>query len=494
MMLKYEGIINNFNNINCLCIGDIMLDIFVYGKVDRISPEAPVPILNFKSEKKMLGGCGNVIANLSSLGCNTTFIGVVGEDKEGEEISSILSSINCKYKFIKPEGRPTTVKKRFIANNNHILRSDYEDKSPITDTYKNQLISYLNEEIDNADIVLLSDYNKGVIDKDTAAQIINICKKHNKKVIVDSKDKDHAKYSGADLMKINLKEFSLLTDTNLDPTSITFSFDVEREAQRIFNDYNIKNFIITLSEHGMILVSSDMTQKTVHIPTEAKEVFDVSGAGDTCMSALGAAIASGAALEDAMKIANIASGVVVQKLGTATVSAAELKKELSSKQNGSFKYRDKIVTIDEARNLSEQYKLDGKKVGFTNGCFDLLHLGHLTSLMQAKDLCDVLFIGMNSDASVKRYKGPTRPFHDQETRSQVLAALGFVDHVVVFDNDTAMELVEAIMPDVIAKEGYTIDKWPEAQKVKSYNGEVVTLSRVDGYSTSSIISNMQKAG
>lgn len=485
--------IDNFKSVRALIIGDIMLDKFEYGKVERISPEAPVPIFKFEREKQMLGGAGNVVANLITLGCHTTFCGVVGNDANGRIISSFLRKIGSRSHLLKLDNYPTIIKTRLIAGNNHLLRADQEEPMPFDENLLPKLKRLTIQALKQADIVLLSDYNKGLLNPSICQMIIEVCRKYNKPVLIDPKGTNYAKYANATLVKPNLKEFGEACGQKFNPKADDFYSKAIVGAQKLFSDYHIENLLVTLSEHGMIHISSDNPQDYLHIPTVAKEVFDVSGAGDTSLATLGAAIGCGTPIKDAMKLANLASGIVVGKIGTATVSAEELKNTISSKENSddSWKQKRKIISLEQAKNIVAALRDKGKKIVFTNGCFDCCHLGHLNSFMQAKKLGDVLIVAINSDASIKRYKGPTRPIQDEKTRSLLVASLEMVDYVIVFGEDSPLYIVEALRPDIVAKEGYTLDKWPEGRLAISYGGQAITLKRIDGYSTSNLVQKMK---
>ena len=485
-------IVKSYKNIKVLCVGDVMLDHFLYGKVERISPEAPVPVFNFQSEKKMLGGAGNVVANLKTLGCSADILCFVGDDAAGREVRKLLENVCDHVAALVIPGFPTIEKTRVIAGNNHLLRIDNERRFQCSDDIFGP---ELDERVRTADIVLLSDYAKGLLSPERCQRVITSCLAANCPVIIDPKGSDYSKYAGATVVKPNLKEFNQATGLSCHPTDADFRDKLREGAGRLFSTYGIRNLLVTLSEHGMAFVSADHPDQVFQIPTEAREVFDVSGAGDTSLAAFGASLAAGADVQDAMKLANIASGVAVGKLGTSCVTAQEILDALSrriSSTGPGWRQKKKIVSRHEAAAIAAQCRDQGKKVGFTNGCFDLLHQGHLHSLMQARSLCDVLMVGLNTDASIKRLKGPDRPVQDEKTRALLLASLEFVDFVIMFDDDTALPLVDAIRPDLILKEGYTIDRWPEARFVESYGGKAVTLSRLEGYSTTQTIQKMKR--
>ena len=485
-----SNIVDKFSEVKILCIGDIMLDKFFYGNVERISPEAPVPVFSIEKEKVMLGGTGNVIANLSTLGVKTKFAGVIGDDESGNMVEQFLKDTNCEYVLLKPENYNTTTKIRMIAGNNHLLRTDKEDILKLNEEDTEKFIQKVEKEISDCDLVLVSDYKKGLLTLEITQAIINLCKKYDKKVVLDPKEKDYTKYSGAYLVKPNLKEFELVSEKKYSTESPNFKEEIKNNALKVMNKYFIKNLLITLSKDGMIFVSNK--GETIHIPAEAKEVFDVSGAGDTSLAVLGASLALGINVSDAMKLANYASGIVVGKLGTACVSKNELKSAISkAKSTHRLSQAAKIISLKEAIEISKELKKENKIVGFTNGCFDVLHLGHIRSFAAAKEECDYLFVGINTDNSVKRLRGENWPLQDEQTRAYVVASLEFVDYVVLFNEDTAVELVKAIKPDIIAKEGLKIENWPEAKEVLSYGGRVIELERVEDYSTQTVLNKIE---
>lgn len=490
-------IVKSYKDIKVLCIGDVMLDHFLYGKVDRISPEAPVPVFNFRSEKSMLGGAGNVVANLNSLGCSADLICFIGDDGAGAQVRSLLQGVCGHALPIEVKGFPTIEKTRVIAGNSHLLRIDNERRFEGVSEADAVFDAELDARIGEADIVLLSDYAKGMLSPGRCRRIISACRNIGRSVIIDPKGDDYMKYGGATVVKPNLKEFNQATGLACSPDEPDFEEKLREGAGRLFERCGIENLLVTLSEHGMAFVSSAQPDRIFRIPTEAREVFDVSGAGDTSLAAFGASLAAGADIQDAMKLANIASGVAVGKLGTSCVTAQEILDALSRRRSmdgPGWKQKSKIVSRNEAARIAAQCRARGRTVGFTNGCFDLLHQGHLHSLMQARQHCDVLMVGLNTDASIKRLKGPERPVQDEKTRALLLASLEFVDFVIMFDDDTALPLVDALRPDVILKEGYTLDRWPEARFVEGYGGRAVTLSRLDGYSTTETIGKLLRSG
>lgn len=492
-----SSLIDAFGQAGVLCIGDVMLDHFVYGTIDRISPEAPVPVFSYGSETRMLGGAGNIMANCAALGCRVAAVCALGRDAAGAQVRSLLENFADDMLVVERPGVPTVEKTRIIAGSNHIIRIDSEKKMDV-DLFADPVMERkLADLMERCDVVLLSDYLKGMLAPENCRRIIDMARTLGKKVIVDPKGSDYSRYAGATLMKPNLKEFSQVTGMEFSPESDDFESRLLLGAGVLFERYGVENLIVTLSEYGMAYVSSQNPGEMLHISTEAREVCDVSGAGDTSLAVLGVSLASGADIRDAMKLANIAAGIVVGKVGTARVLPEELKDSLSRRagvgEGPRWTMKRKIVTVDEAAALAGELRRAGRQIGFTNGCFDLMHLGHLSSFLQARRFCDVLVVGLNSDASVRRLKGPDRPVQDEKTRALLLASLEMVDYVIPFDGDSALPLVKAVRPDVLMKEGYREgDNWPEAAFVRSYGGEVVTLDRMEGCSTSGIVARMRR--
>ncbi|MDR2528931.1 MAG: bifunctional heptose 7-phosphate kinase/heptose 1-phosphate adenyltransferase [Synergistaceae bacterium] len=494
MKRNLSSYIDKFADVKVFCVGDIMLDRFLYGSVRRISPEAPVPVLNFLKEKQMLGGVGNVLTNLVSLGCRPRFAGVIGNDEHGKEIERLLAEQRIVSHLFKLNHYRTTTKTRFIAGNNHLLRVDHETTALELAEILPEFKAVSAEVVRESDVILLSDYNKGLLTQEISTTLIELALRYAKKVAVDPKGLDYSKYRGATLLKPNLKEFADVTRLELNPHDADFYAKVKSGAEYLFSKHKIENLLVTLGEHGMIFIPSNDVERMSRVGTEAKEVFDVSGAGDTALATLGVSLGAGASVREAMTLANMTSGLVVGKLGTASVAASELKRALALKEKENvWLTGEKMLDSEQIATVAKKLKEEGMKIGFTNGCFDCLHLGHLYSLRQARKTCDVLVVGVNSDASVKRYKGEGRPLQDERTRATLLASLEYVDYVVTFDEDTALPLARKIMPDVIAKEGYEADKWPEARFVESYGGEVVALRRLEGYSTSAMLRELKGA-
>lgn len=486
-----ENVVNDLSSARILVVGDLMLDRFVQGDVERISPEAPVPVFRWGAEREMLGGAGNVVANLRSLGAKAALACRLGADAEAERAAALLSESGAGLIAVRSAAVPTIQKTRFVAKGSHVLRMDRELVAPLPEGEEKSLLAELERALPDFDLVVFSDYAKGLFSTSFATKAIALCRAAGKCVFVDPKGRDYRKYSGATLVKPNRKELEAVCGVPLDPRSPDLLDEVVGCARRLLEVCRIDNAVVTLSEKGMVYVPRGGGE-TVYLPTEGREVCDVSGAGDTTMSVLAAARAAGASFRGAMELANAAAGIVVGKVGTAVVTPAELRAAVESKGPGAPSFARKVMSRGVLAAQVAEWRAAGLVVGFTNGCFDCLHFGHLSSLQQAKEHCDRLVVALNSDESVRRLKGPTRPIQDERTRSLVLAGLEPVDAVVVFGEDTALPLVEEIRPDVIAKEGYTIDRWPEARFVEGYGGKAVTLSRVEGYSTSSMVERMAK--
>ncbi|MGD9639486.1 MAG: D-glycero-beta-D-manno-heptose-7-phosphate kinase [Alphaproteobacteria bacterium] len=477
--LKNE--INRIKSAKVLCIGDVMLDKFIYGEVERISPEAPVPILKINKEEYMLGGAGNVIRNLAALGAEAFFIGVVGNDDNGNIIRDMIFSYSgSKKAHIFNFASKTTTKKRFVTNSQQLLRVDDENNLELSLEQKKEFFACIEETLKEIDTVVISDYGKGLLSVDVLKEIISLSNKHQKKVFVDPKGRNFSIYQGAFMVTPNKKELSEATDI------ITKGNDnILLAANKIISESGIENVLVTRSDEGMTLV--ERCGEVEHFAALAKEVFDVSGAGDTVVAVMAACLGAGTSLSDATSIANIAGSVVVGKKGTAVAYPEELIKAINESHNIQNN-TDKIVGLNSAVDLVASWKDKGLKVGFTNGCFDLLHPGHISLIEQSKKTCDKLVIGLNSDSSVKRLKGESRPIQDEQARSLVLSSLTSVDLVVIFDEDTPLNLISALKPDILVKGAdYTIATVVGADVVMGYGGKVVLANLEDGFSTTRTI-------
>lgn len=462
-----------------VCVGDVMLDRFIYGSVTRISPEAPVPIMRRTRESAMPGGAGNVARNLASLGLAVSLIGVVGDDSEGRELAALLGDIDgVAADLIAMRERATTLKTRFVAGGQQLLRVDAEDTSPIGTSSEAELIASIADEASRASVIILSDYAKGAVTDGVIAAALEAGKTYGIPVIADPKGRDFARYGAVDLIKPNASELS---------TAMRLPVETDQEIDDALTAAQTalpaKSVVVTRAAKGMSYASNG--EPVVHLSGQAREVYDVSGAGDTSIAALALGLAGGGELADAVALAITASGIAVGKSGTATVSADELLSALQmGLRNGGVSY----LSLDAATAQIATWREAGLTVGFTNGCFDILHPGHLRVLEEAKSRCGRLVVGLNSDASVKRLKGPTRPVNDADSRARVLSGLMAVDAVVVFEDDTPQALIEALQPDLLVKGGdYTIETIVGADIVQARGGSVHIVPLVDGQSTTAAI-------
>ncbi|WP_135081250.1 D-glycero-beta-D-manno-heptose-7-phosphate kinase [Terasakiella sp. SH-1] len=477
-------LIQSAADVEILCVGDIMLDRFIYGSVERISPEAPIPVLKIDREDAMLGGAGNVVRNLLSLGAQARFCGVVGEDEAGRNVGSLLNEDdNCCANLLLDTNRPTSVKTRFMASNQQMLRADSENTAPLDQSQQDDLLLDVAESLGTARVMVLSDYGKGVLDGETPTHLINLAKKAGIAVIVDPKGTDYSKYRGATLVTPNRKELCEASRMKCDDDA-----SIVAAARHIIESCGIENVLATRSQDGMTLVTNK--GEVVHLPTEAREVFDVSGAGDTVVASLALALAQKASLSDGAKLANIAAGIVVAKIGTASVYSEELIEALHHQDLSQAEA--KIIQKETAKDRIQRWQAQGKTVGFTNGCFDLLHPGHISLLKQSANQCDKLIVGLNSDASVKRLKGDERPLQSEMARATVLSSLACVDMVVIFDEDTPLELLSCLLPDVLVKGAdYTIDQVVGAELIQQNGGCVFLAQLEDGFSTTNTVNKMK---
>lgn len=469
-----EKILQNEKNPNILVIGDLMVDHYLWGTCERISPEAPVQVIDIQKETKVLGGAGNVINNLLTLGAEVGVLSVVGDDDVAEEVKYLIDATDAKSYLILQKGRKTSKKSRVMASKSQVVRYDHESKNNISFDSTDKMYAKLQQIINAYDLILLSDYGKGVLTNDLTQRIIKIATTNNKKVIVDPKGKNYSKYKGAYFLTPNKKEAELATGIKIE--SKDSLKDALKELQKIAE---LQMSVITLSEEGIaVLKDKEVTIK----PTVAREVYDVTGAGDTVLASLGYALALVDDVFAALEFANLAAGVVVGKLGSATVTLDEIEDYKASLHKSSIDLH--IKSFKEIKKVVKRYKKQNKKVVFTNGCFDLLHRGHVSYLNSAKALGDVLVVGVNSDESVKRLKGQDRPINNQEDRAYLLSALECVDYVVIFDEDTPYELIERVKPDILVKGADYKDKEVVGSDIAS---ETVLIDFVEGKSTSSTI-------
>ncbi|MBF0225407.1 MAG: bifunctional D-glycero-beta-D-manno-heptose-7-phosphate kinase/D-glycero-beta-D-manno-heptose 1-phosphate adenylyltransferase HldE [Desulfobacterales bacterium] len=470
----------DFSNCTVTVIGDIMLDMYIWGEVERISPEAPVPVLKINERTFNLGGSGNVAANLAGLKCKTILIGTVGDDHFAELLKGLASKIGIDNSFVTNPFFPTTTKTRVIAQGQQLIRLDEEETKEFGDEISEKIIKQFEEVATQSNAVILSDYGKGVLKGKTASKIIEKCKLMKIPVFIDPKGKIWDKYKGATCITPNLSEFQAIAP-------LAKKDNLEIHAKRIIKNLGLEYLIVTKGKDGLSLFGKDF--KTVHISAEAKEVFDVSGAGDTVISTLSACYGSGTSIENSAKIANAAAGIVVGKIGTQPIILSELKDNLMNKK---ITASNKSLTLDQAQEIISSWRNQGKRIVFTNGCFDILHVGHIKLLNSAAEEGDKLIIGLNSDSSIKRLKGSQRPIIPEEERAALLGSIRSVDLVIIFSEDTPLNLIEKIKPDVLVKGGdYTVETVVGHERVQDYGGKLILVPIVDGVSTTKVIESVK---
>ncbi|MFN3910433.1 D-glycero-beta-D-manno-heptose 1-phosphate adenylyltransferase [Hyphomonas sp.] len=462
-----------------LCVGDVMLDRFVYGVVERISPEAPVPVLRQSRAASMPGGAANVARNLASLGLEAVIVGAVGDDEAGRELAALLDqSPGISAHLVTLKGRPTTLKTRMVAGGQQLLRLDAEEAGPPGADSERALIAEIGTVLPTVSAVLMSDYAKGLLSPAVIEAVLTGAQKLGLPVIADPKGKDFTRYGAVDILKPNAGELASAVGL---PTGSTA--EIERALEAAQAQWPAKAVIVTRAAQGMSYVAKN--GPVGHVSGKAREVFDVSGAGDTSLAAVAMAVVAGASLDEAVQLAILASGIAVGKSGTATVSASELLDTAALEQ---WSRKAGNLSVDAMVGQIERWREGGLRIGFTNGVFDILHPGHIRVLEDSRSRCDRLIVGLNSDASVKRLKGPERPVNDAGSRAQVLCGLSSVDGVVIFEEDTPLNLIMALKPDVLIKGGdYTRDTIVGADFVEARGGEVVVVPIVPGHSTTSTI-------
>lgn len=460
-----------------LVVGDVMLDRYWKGPCSRISPEAPVPVVRVQDIEDRAGGAANVAINIATLGAPCNLVGIVGVDEYGEKLSKLIKNNNIDIHFIEDKDLHTITKLRILSRNQQLLRVDFEDAYETTD--QGTMLQGYRRAIKNCNVVICSDYGKGALA--SIQSMIQIANDANIPVLIDPKGTDFSKYAGATMLTPNMSEFEAVVGKVKD------NDDLERKALDLISRYNFKALLVTRSEDGMSLVQPGLD--TVHLPTNAREVYDVTGAGDTVIGTIGACLASGSSLVDACKIANTAAGIVVGKLGTSTVSVCEIKEELGDRE-----YLNKtIVNEQELVSIVAKLKAQGKKIVMTNGCFDILHKGHVDYLKRAKALGDVLIVAVNTDSSVQKLKGPSRPIVNLDNRMIMLDALSCTDFITFFDDETPEALIAKVLPDVLVKGGdYTVEQIAGHKQVIANGGEVKILSFVEGCSTTNIVNKIKQ--
>ncbi len=465
-----------FSQANVLVVGDIMLDRYWSGATQRISPEAPVPVVRINNDEDRPGGAANVALNIASLGGKAKLIGITGADEASDTLVTKLSAMNIRCDFVQQADVPTITKLRVMSRNQQLIRLDFEES--LHQVEKSALLEKVAESLAEYHLLLLSDYNKGTLSE--VQNLITLASKHHIPVVVDPKGSDFSRYRGATLLTPNMSEFEAVVG------HCQCEADLVTKGQKLLVELSLDALLVTRSEHGMTLIRKN--QQELHLPTQAKEVFDVTGAGDTVIATLALAIAANATYGQASALANIAAGVVVGKIGTSTVSEAELMAQIYASQESGFG----VLSEEQLKIAVDMAKARGEKIVMTNGCFDLLHAGHVSYLENAKKLGDRLIVAVNDDASVTRLKGSGRPVNPLDRRMAVLAGLGAVDWVVDFSEDTPQRLIANILPDILVKGGdYQVTDIAGGAEVLANGGEVKVLNFEEGVSTTEIINTIR---
>lgn len=477
-------LLDEFAGRRIVCLGDIMLDRYIYGSAERVSQEAPIPILRVGDRHAMLGGVGNVARNIAAMGGEATVISVCGDDEAGAGLRELGDrDPRLSLTLLGDADRPTTVKTRYVAAGQQLLRADDEVTAAIAPALAEALLAELRRALTEADALVISDYAKGVLHDDVLGPAIAAARAAGLPVIVDPKRADLSVYAGASVIKPNLKELAASTGAAVESDE-----SVEATARTVLSGLDVDALLVSRSARGVSLVPRD--GPVHHYPSVAREVFDVSGAGDTVIAALSLCLASGAPLAPSAHLASIAGGIAVEKLGTAAVGTAEMAEAL--RLIGGTAQAGKVVDRQVAADRTRRWRAEGKRVALANGCFDLLHLGHLSMLRQARERADRLVVAVNADESVRRLKGESRPIQNEATRAAVLAALEMVDLVVVFPEDTPVALIEALRPHLLVKgDQYVADDIPGVREVRSWGGDLFLATVEDGFSTTSTVARMR---
>ncbi|CAM3508926.1 Bifunctional protein HldE [Vibrio aerogenes CECT 7868] len=467
-----KPILPDYSQAGVLIVGDVMLDRYWYGPTGRISPEAPVPVVKVENNEERPGGAANVAMNIASLGGHANIIGLTGDDEPASVLSEKLTSLNVNCDFVALKDYPTITKLRVLSRGQQLIRLDFEDKFQNTDP--ELILSRMEKKLPDVKSVVLSDYAKGALEH--VQHFIQKARQAGVPVFIDPKGADFERYRGATLLTPNMTEFELVVG------KVASEEELVEKGLELIKTYDFEALLVTRSEHGMTLLRRD--EAPFHLPTQAKEVYDVTGAGDTVISVLAASVAAGKPLDEACALANAAAGVVVGKLGTSTVSTIELAEAVNGSQDTDFG----VINEKSLIEVVKKAQACGETVVMTNGCFDILHAGHVSYLNHAASLGDRLIVAVNTDDSVKRLKGPGRPVNTTERRMAVLAGLGAVDWVVPFSEDTPQRLIASVLPDLLVKGGdYRPEEIAGGKEVIQAGGEVRVLNFEDGCSTTEII-------
>ncbi len=478
---KLKHIVTDIQSKKVLVVGDIMLDKYVFGFVDRISPEAPIPIVKVENTKLSEGGAGNVIKNLNSLNIKTSFISVIGNDETGKTLKARLKKLkNIEYALLQDDSRNTTLKTRYMANGQQLFRTDQETTLPLDNILKQKVLKYFKLFIKQADIIIFSDYDKGIfIDENFCKKLIKIANLQNKKVIVDPKGDNFAKYEGSFFITPNTKE--AYKATHINPKNNNLALNC---GKYIIKNKWSQNVLLTRGENGLSLISKN---NAYHLKSNAEEVYDVTGAGDTIIALFSAALSISNNHIDSAHFANLGASIVVKKIGTSSINKDEIYKiSVKNKNSKVLSKKDLLENLNEWRNNNET-------IGFTNGCFDLIHSGHIDMLQKASEECDKLVVAVNSDQSIKRLKGAKRPILDIHAREKILSSLEMIDYVISFEEDTPINLIKKIKPNILFKGAdYKIKEIVGANYIKKIGGKVIRISLTKNQSTTRLISKLNK--
>ncbi|PYU27354.1 MAG: bifunctional heptose 7-phosphate kinase/heptose 1-phosphate adenyltransferase [Acidobacteria bacterium] len=472
------SVLSGLKHVSVLVVGDLMLDEYLYGAIDRISPEAPVGILNWRSQRFSLGGAANVANNLAQLGCEVFLAGVVGRDHSAEELLQLAKQSGIHTEGVVVEDRPTTLKTRVIGHGQQVLRIDKETCSELNEHSTRRFLEFVQKRLPLVDGVVLSDYAKGVLGPGICKSLVHMALATRRRLVVDPKGDDFSKYRGAFLLTPNKAELGRATQL-----PVRNEDEVRRAIAHLFAQTECEAILVTRSEEGMSLHTKEGSE--TYIQTEARDVFDITGAGDTVISMIARVFFAGHDLETAARLANVAAGIKVGKFGAAPVCVDEISAWMRQRENQG---RRKLVELAQAKQLVSLARSQGRKIVFTNGCFDLLHAGHVQLLQQAKALGHILIVAINDDASVRQLKGNGRPLISVFDRARIIAALESVDYVIIFSDPTPLRLIEELMPDVLVKGGnYSLEEVIGRKEVEKYGGRVALVPTIDTQSSSQII-------
>ncbi len=475
--------LSRFDMCRILVIGDLMIDEYLWGVVERISPEAPVQVVSVNQQSSTLGGAGNVVNNLVALGAKVTVASVIGRGENALALLKLFKALGVDTTgLIHDPTRSTTKKTRILAGHQHVLRIDRETKQEISQAHVTRLVQFVRERIDSFNVVLLSDYGKGLFTEMLLRQVIDVARQNNRTIIVDPKGLNFKKYAGATAITPNKKEASLAAGVEIvDDASLMAA------GQKLLEDIPVQKVLLTCGQAGIVLFEHE--KKPYQIPTETRQVFDVSGAGDTVLAVLGLGFASGASFRQAAALANVAAGIVVGKVGTATVSREELHRALEPALGSMAKQK----TVSELVPITERLRAEGKTVVMTNGCFDLLHVGHIKLLSASKKIGDVLIVAIDDDESVRALKGGDRPIVGAQQRLRIISALDCVDYVTLFSTKDLEHLIDAVRPDILTKgSNYTTETVLGREIVESSGGRVVLIPITEPVSSTRIINQIKK--